>query len=263
MYSHNKTLSFKDGLQSVLWLFLLMALSGLPFYFLYTSGFISESLMVSLGYATGCIVFIAVVFKVSGKDIRRFVSTPVPFYVYPVAVVMTLCMNMVIDPFSYFYPIPDWLHHSFQKLSSDKFLFFTGSVVMAPVLEEIIFRGLLLGGLLLRYPKWQALLYSAILFSIVHLNPAQSFGAVFLGLLAGWAYIKFRNLLIPVTLHSTNNLLCWYMMTKTTLKHKNSFFECFSSDQSYFLAVTVSFILLLIIFLFFEKQYRQPAAPPA
>lgn len=46
-------------------------------------------------------------------------------------------------------------------------------LIMAPVTEELIFRGLILGGLLRTRPPRIAILLSATLFSVMHLNPTQ------------------------------------------------------------------------------------------
>ena len=62
------------------------------------------------------------------------------------------------------------------------------AVVIAPVTEEVVFRGLILRGLLGRWRPAAAILFSSALFALVHFNPAQAPVALLLGLLTGWLY---------------------------------------------------------------------------
>lgn len=44
-------------------------------------------------------------------------------------------------------------------------------VIAAPVLEELIFRGMMLEGLLKKYSPVTSIIISSILFGVAHLNP--------------------------------------------------------------------------------------------
>lgn len=80
--------------------------------------------------------------------------------------------------------------------------------VLAPVLEEMLFRGIILRSFLAQYPTWAAILASAGLFGFVHLNIYQYVGAVFMGLLLGWLYERTRSLLPCIALHAAYNTAC-------------------------------------------------------
>lgn len=77
--------------------------------------------------------------------------------------------------------------------------------VLAPVLEEMLFRGVLLRAFLHRYPRWPAIAGSALLFGLAHLNVYQFVVAFFLGLLAGWLVERSRSLLPAIALHAALN----------------------------------------------------------
>lgn len=78
------------------------------------------------------------------------------------------------------------------------------AVVLAPVFEEILFRGLLLGGLLRSLPLWAALCTSAGVFALVH--PSSAIIPVFiLGLFAGLAYRWSGWLLAAIIAHAVYN----------------------------------------------------------
>ena len=60
------------------------------------------------------------------------------------------------------------------------------SVLMAPILEELLNRGLILRGFLGAYSRPRAVFLSALLFGLFHLNPWQILPAFGAGLLLGW-----------------------------------------------------------------------------
>jgi glutamate-5-semialdehyde dehydrogenase len=79
------------------------------------------------------------------------------------------------------------------------------AVVVAPLVEEFVFRGLILRGLLARWAPWSAILVSAALFGLIHLNPAQLPVTLTLGIILGWAYVRTRSLGLCVIGHALNN----------------------------------------------------------
>ncbi|MSU51496.1 MAG: glutamate-5-semialdehyde dehydrogenase [Opitutus sp.] len=79
------------------------------------------------------------------------------------------------------------------------------AVVIAPLTEEVVFRGLILRGLLGRWRPWAAILTSAVLFSAMHFNPAQIPVSLGLGIVLGWVYARTRSLGLCVLGHAINN----------------------------------------------------------
>ena len=80
--------------------------------------------------------------------------------------------------------------------------------VLAPVLEEMLFRGIILRSFLGQYPKWAAILASAGLFGFAHMNIYQYVGAVIIGVFLGWLYERTRSLLPCIALHAAYNTAC-------------------------------------------------------
>lgn len=87
--------------------------------------------------------------------------------------------------------------------------------ILAPLAEEVIFRGAVLRTMLEHWEgskRWTAIIISALLFGIAHMNPAQMPHAFLLGLLIGWLYERSRSLIPCVVLHCANNTIA-YLMT--------------------------------------------------
>jgi glutamate-5-semialdehyde dehydrogenase len=80
------------------------------------------------------------------------------------------------------------------------------AVIVAPLTEEVLFRGLILRGLLSRWPVWPSIVVSALLFALMHLNPAQAPATFALGLALGWMYARTRSLGLSILGHALNNL---------------------------------------------------------
>lgn len=76
--------------------------------------------------------------------------------------------------------------------------------VVAGVSEEIIFRGMICNSLA-RYNKGFAVVVSALIFSIMHMNLDQGIPAFFVGICFGYIYLRSGSLLVTISLHVLNN----------------------------------------------------------
>jgi uncharacterized protein len=82
------------------------------------------------------------------------------------------------------------------------------AILMAPLVEEVVFRGVLYQGLKRRMGLWPAALVSALLFAVVHVEvqqPIYSSGFVLLGILFAWTMHRFGSLVVPLVAHATFN----------------------------------------------------------
>jgi membrane protease YdiL (CAAX protease family) len=110
-------------------------------------------------------------------------------------------------------PEPPILPHHWAQLPFAFLLI----VILAPICEELFFRGLLLDWLKQKINVWIAALILSVVFSLLHLNPF-SLGAVgwlaffhrfLMGISASALAIKYRSLWPSFTLHATvNGIAC-------------------------------------------------------
>ncbi|MGE5657894.1 MAG: type II CAAX prenyl endopeptidase Rce1 family protein [Actinomycetota bacterium] len=82
--------------------------------------------------------------------------------------------------------------------------FFTASIA-APMFEEIMFRGFLLPSLTKYLPLWGAIAASGLIFAVAHLNISEVLPLATLGAVLGFVYVRSRNLLASMLLHSLWN----------------------------------------------------------
>jgi len=119
----------------------------------------------------------------------------------------------VVSPITNLIPMSDYIKEIYLELATNNSLLsYLVIVIAAPFLEELIFRGIILDGLLRKYSALKSIVISSFLFGFVHLNPWQFIAAFIIGCFAGWVYYKTRNLFLPILIHMTNNFLSFLGM---------------------------------------------------
>ena len=84
-------------------------------------------------------------------------------------------------------------------------------VILAPLIEEMVFRGLLFSRLTKKWDITVATVVSSLFFGLLHF-PLNPIGAFLLGIVACVLYARTRTLLVPIALHAMNNLIAWGLM---------------------------------------------------
>lgn len=77
-------------------------------------------------------------------------------------------------------------------------------VVAAPLVEEVLFRGVLVNRWGVKWGLGAGIVVSAVAFGVLHAN-VIGIGAV--GLVAAILYIQTRTLIVPIVFHATNNVI--------------------------------------------------------
>ena len=86
-------------------------------------------------------------------------------------------------------------------------LTFQAVAVVTPVSEEIMFRGFALRGLLPAIGPGPAVVASALVFSVLHLDPKVMIPIFFTGLAFGWLYVRTGSVWPGVAAHAGQNAL--------------------------------------------------------
>lgn len=119
--------------------------------------------------------------------------------------------------------------------------------IMAPLAEEVLFRGVILRSLLReRWTEsrpWLAVMISALLFSLFHMNPDQMLGAFAMGVFTGWLCHRTGSLLPGIVVHMTNNMIACLANFIPTNNDAESFYDLFQSPAVYWLVLLLSIIL--------------------
>lgn len=82
--------------------------------------------------------------------------------------------------------------------------------LIAPIVEEILIRGYILGGLSNKYGIILALLISSILFALLHFNMVQTLSALICGLILGILYIYTGSIFTCILAHALYNTISYF-----------------------------------------------------
>ena len=145
-----------------------------------------------------------------------------------------------------------------DNLTSDEFDNLTAGVagfvdtgIMAPVAEELLCRGAILGALLRLMPRrpWVAIVAQALIFGLIHMNPVQIvFGGLY-GLLLGWLCWRTSSLLPGIVVHVVNNS-CALLIPESVGERLFNL-----SPVMTLTAIAISVGILLCGVLWFQRKY--------
>ena len=148
-------------------------------------------------------------------------------------------------------PAPAWFWELVSKVFESDFGWwgaFFKVVVIAPVIEELIFRGLILHGLRKNYIAVTAVLISALLFSLFHLNPWQMPATFVLGVLLGWLMIRTNSILLAILGHSLNNLIVLLTITYWEQMSTHAIYLIGKEEKLMLSGLVIGVSLILIYF---------------
>ncbi|NQU51575.1 MAG: CPBP family intramembrane metalloprotease [Bacteroidetes bacterium] len=173
-----------------------------------------------------------------------------------VSIAIIAIQTGVISPIVNQLPMPEFMKKIFLEFANQNGVFsFISIVIAAPILEELIFRGIILNGLLRRYSPVKSIIISSVLFGIVHLNPWQFIGALIFGLFSGWIYYRTRKLTLTIMIHFVNNLIAFiamYFIDAETMMNE-SLTEIYGGSINLIL-ITVGAITVAIISVFLLRK---------
>ena len=102
-------------------------------------------------------------------------------------------------------PVSPW-EQSLMSNDLVSILFYVAVVsLVAPIWEEMIFRGFLLPSITRYFRVDVAVLLSSLIFALAHFSMERLIPLTFLGMLMCVVYIRSRNILAPIILHSLWN----------------------------------------------------------
>jgi len=140
--------------------------------------------------------------------------------------------------------LPNIAEQLFDTILRNRWGYFAVGL-MAPVCEELVFRGAILRALLRWTPRhWVAIAVSALLFAVVHANPAQMPHAFLIGLLLGWLYYRTDSIVPGIVYHWVNNSIA-YVLYNLYPDPSLKLIDVLGSNRAVAAAVLFSLFILL------------------
>ncbi|MEJ6949783.1 CPBP family intramembrane glutamic endopeptidase [Natronospora cellulosivora (SeqCode)] len=128
------------------------------------------------------------------------------------------------------------------------------ALIVAPIAEEIIFRGLFLEGIASRHSAKKSIFTTAFMFSIFHMNLPQLIPSFILGLFLGYVYIKTKSLILCIYIHFVNNIIP-FVVSQIDFEGVSEEVETTLTIGATDIFIFISFTILLFISLLYLKNY--------
>lgn len=151
---------------------------------------------------------------------------------------------------------PDYTKLFKGMINSD--LGFLALAILAPIAEEMVFRGAILRRLLDAFDKrwhWAAIVITAALFGIVHLNMAQGINAFVMGLLLGWMYMRTRSIMPGIIFHFANNTMAFFLYRLFPNAADKTLVEFYGGNMTNVL-MAVAFSLMIFCAALYQLNFR-------
>lgn len=124
--------------------------------------------------------------------------------------VMVLLTGVVIEPVLELFP--DAFLKMIDKMGMHGGWSILMLVVLAPVMEEVLFRGILLESVRSKHSAGRAIVVSALMFGVIHFIPQQVVNAFVIGLILGYIYVRTESLWPVIVIHALNNAMAYVIM---------------------------------------------------
>ena len=209
-----------------------------------------DSMSLEVNMLVGCatVLFLAIVAYLRGSTLsRKALIRPYPphftvsFILMGVATSFAIGFLLTIALISGIIP-ESWLAVQNDAYSdvvlANPFMQFLSVGFVAPVAEELLFRGFIFGTLKKEMPPWVAILISAVIFGVAHMTPLGIIYATGLGILMGWLTWRTGSVVPSLFFHMAYNCTQAY------------------SDGLPIIIAVVSIPILILLILSVNKFYR-------
>jgi hypothetical protein len=181
--------------------------------------------------------------------------------IIPLVIVGTIALLFgIISPIGNLIPMPESIKKALMDFGSQTGIFaFFLMVIAAPILEELIFRGIILDGLLKKYSSTKSILISSLLFGLVHLNPWQFVTGLIIGIFSGWVYYRTRSLSFSIIIHAAANLSGFLMRYFIDIDSSmdDTLVEMYGGLTNLIIAIIGSIIIVAVCVHLLRKEFSK------
>ncbi|WP_185863792.1 CPBP family glutamic-type intramembrane protease [Blattabacterium cuenoti] len=229
-----------------------------------------ESMIFSISYTLPFILlFFFISHQAQKKNLIIDLSTKFSsWYIYFVIFCMMFCMIIINEYISSLVPREGPILGNMYK-EIEEFLkeevknpipFFSTTILLAPICEEVLFRGIILNGMLKnKIHPIKAILFSSFLFGLTHMNPWQLVGGMIIGSFIGFIYFITSSIIDCILLHVFNNAFAIFTMF-FFIKNEDPFLSKKEVNTNIGIILIIAFIIIISgsIFLLKKKKEKIP-----
>jgi membrane protease YdiL (CAAX protease family) len=178
-------------------------------------------------------------------------------WIFPLLLILVIAVAIVIDPIAALIPMPEQIKALFRESFGKNVNIIDlviSTTILAPIMEETLCRGIILRGISRYNGALSAVVWSAFIFALIHLNPWQAIPAFILGLIFGWVYIKTRSIWLVVFMHFVNNGFFVVLTRSLPNIDVDSIIADFMPMWLYLVLWAVSIVTTAVILIFLNKK---------
>lgn len=224
-------------------------------YQTFASGGMNLSIkMMMVAQAAFCLIAMVVFLGAKWCEVSRSYLRSHPWTVLLWAAIAALGTLIPSEALESLVPLPDCSDGTLMQMLGSRWGFLV-ICILAPLVEELVFRGAILKQLLKGCQNhWVAIAISALIFAIVHANPVQMPHAFLMGLLLGWMYYRTHSVIPGILVHWVNNTVAYVVYNLGY----NTITEIWGTNTT---SITLAVVFSLLIFIPAIFQLHQRMKP--
>ena len=188
------------------------------------------------------IIFGFILFKVYHgykKDYDKKISFKNVFIFVILGVTMNLSYNLIIGSLNKMILFSD----DYFIISIDILTYMICTGILGPILEELLFRGIVFNRLKKFNKQMKAILLTSFIFAFFHSNIIQMIYAFCLSFLLIYVYEKYKSIKAPIIVHIASNIM--------------NFFTCMLiNNNNLFINSLLMIVSFIILFLFHRNLFK-------
>ena len=207
--------------------------------------------------------------RVAGPFKKRFGLEPVSAGVVVSAFLLAVGTNITLSEFDNILrnlvTLPRFGSELFQDLFKQPLTALVVVGIVAPFTEEPLFRGLMQLGLMRRGHRWWAVVFTSLLFAVMHLSPGQIPPTFLIGLALGWICLRTRSLWPCILAHAVHNSVGVFaeMFAPGAIPGYNTPPELLQYQPAWFTAIGVAALAIGVLGMVFATRGMLEPEPDA
>ena len=161
-------------------------------------------------------IFLCLIYLVIVQQKYKFVLKKKEFFnvfIYsilfvPIIILLSIVSKLLLPEFTEQQQVKDLRESFFEVISRDGIMI----ILLAPIIEEVVFRGLFYTALKSYFPWFVSIIFSSVIFALIHGN-ILAFTLLFsLSLLLTFIYELYGKLFYPILIHSCFNISMLFLI---------------------------------------------------
>lgn len=164
-------------------------------------------------------------------------------------IILLFAANIVIEPILIFFP--ESMMEYISMLGKIDIYYIITIVALAPLFEELVFRGIILNDIKRRHNTLVAVIVSSVIFGLIHFNIVQSISATLMGAILAYVFLATKSIWAVVLLHFLQNgsSLLYMHYYPEEFKSMETLYDMLDGSLLYYViyAVALALIVLMVI----------------